>query len=98
MTTTAPPPSQESVFWFFGFARNDHKESIHIQFTSSEWMQPPFGALGRDPFQKVRHGRCFPFAPTRRGNAPPVQGGGYLSERLRPSGLSLGDNERDRGR
>ena len=27
MTTTAPPPSQESVFWFSGFARNDHKEA-----------------------------------------------------------------------
>jgi hypothetical protein len=30
MTTTAPPPSHERVFWFFWADRNDHNEPISI--------------------------------------------------------------------
>jgi hypothetical protein len=43
----------------------------------------------RDPLEDIPHGRRFPFAAPRRGNASPVESGGDLTERLRPYGLSL---------
>jgi hypothetical protein len=55
------------------------------------------GASSTNATKHVRHRRRFPFPAPRRRNAPSVQGGGGLSERLRPSGLSLGDGGRDSG-
>ena len=43
----------------------------------------------RDPLEDIPHGRRFPFAAPRRGNASPVESGGDLTERLRPCSLSL---------
>jgi hypothetical protein len=40
-------------------------------------------------FEDIPHGRRFPFAAPRRGNASPVESGGDLTERLRPCSLSL---------
>jgi hypothetical protein len=57
----------------------------------------PTVLLGGDPFQNVRHGRRFPFAPTRRRDPTTVQGGGDLAERLGAGGLSLGNDRRDGG-
>jgi hypothetical protein len=37
MTTTAPPPSQDSVFWFSGFARNDHTEPMQALFQPHDY-------------------------------------------------------------
>jgi hypothetical protein len=57
--------------------------------------EPPIRPLGRDPFQHVRHRRRFPFSPTGRGDAAPIESGGDLSERLRPSGLSYSNSRHD---
>jgi hypothetical protein len=43
----------------------------------------------RDSLEDIPHGRRFPFAAPRRGNASPVESGGDLTERLRPCSLSL---------
>jgi hypothetical protein len=43
----------------------------------------------RDSHGDIPHGRRFPFAAPRPGNASPVENGGDLTERLRPCSLSL---------
>src|ERR1700752_4805561 len=101
MTTTAPPPSQESVFWFSGFSRNDHKEPM--QAPSPSWdYYPNRGRETNADGERVeaearprpqptrrsgRHSRSFPLSSARRSDAPTVQGGGDLAKQLRPCGL-----------
>src|SRR5580704_15786534 len=38
----------------------------------------------RDLLEDIPHGRRFPLAAPRRGNASPAESGGYLAQRLRP--------------
>jgi len=57
--------------------------------------EPPVDALGGDPFQNVRHRRSFPLPSPRRGDAPPVESGCDLAQRLRASGLDLPNSRED---
>ena len=57
----------------------------------------PIELLAATRFRTVRHRPCFPPAPARRRNAATVESGGDLAKRLRPCGLSLGNDGRDGG-
>ena len=60
------------------------------QFPAREALRPL-----RDPLEDTPHGRRFPFAAPRCGNASPVESGGDLTERLRPCSLGLSNSWRD---
>ena len=49
----------------------------------------------RDSLEDIPHGRRFPFAAPRRGNASPVESGGDLSERRRTGSLNLSNGRQD---